>query len=177
MTFNDVFDIRLINGSSDLVGILELRHNESSWAPACFYDKSSVRVIPQNVCNDLGHNCAYKWQLVQPKESQGLEYVFHEGTNGWLGVENRCLRHGGSNLHIECSIGKKQVTDFVFVLLYKLSYAFTFPATLKTWSNKIETGASTNFHRLNVSREYTIYTGLFITQIKLSLKPLDTFGT
>ncbi|XP_033631297.1 uncharacterized protein LOC117293183 [Asterias rubens] len=104
VAFNDVFDIRLINGSSDLVGILELRHNESSWAPACFYDKSSVRVIPQNVCHDLGHNCAYKWQLVQPKESQGLEYVFHEGTNGWLGVENRCLRHGGSNLHIECSI-------------------------------------------------------------------------
>ena len=107
---NDLFDFRLINGSSHLLGILELRHNESSWAPACFYDKSSVRVgdIPEIICHDLGHNCAYKWQLVQPKESQGLEYVFREGTNGWLGVENRCLRHGGFNLHIECSIGKKQ---------------------------------------------------------------------
>ncbi|XP_071797820.1 uncharacterized protein [Asterias amurensis] len=104
VNLNDLFDIRLVNGLSDLIGILELRHNESNWAPACFYDESSVRVTAQNVCNDLGHNCAYKWQLVQPKESQGLEYVFHEGTNGWLGVENRCLRHGGFNLHIECSI-------------------------------------------------------------------------
>ena len=107
VNLTDLFDFRLNNGSSDLVGILELRLNESSWAPACFYDESSVGVIPHNVCNDLGNNCPYEWQLVRPKENQGLEYVFREDTYGWLGVENRCLRHGGFNLHIECRIGKK----------------------------------------------------------------------
>ena len=107
---NDLFDIRLINGSSHLVGILELRHNESSWAPACFYDKSNVEVgkIPENICHDLGHNCAYKWQFVEPNENQGLEHIFLEDTHGnvsWLGVENRCFRHGGFNLYIECITG------------------------------------------------------------------------
>lgn len=104
----DFFDVRLVNGSSQLAGILELRRNGSNWTPACVYDEMGIVEVAEKVCVELSQKCVVDVNLIMEQNSRNLEFLFRKDDLGnvfWLTVEDRCHRHGGYNLEIICTKG------------------------------------------------------------------------
>ncbi|XP_038049693.1 uncharacterized protein LOC119723204 [Patiria miniata] len=107
------FDVRLADGPSRLVGLVEMQYNETGWGPACLYEEPVLIIdfLATAVCKRIGSECSIEFNLVSPDDDPsrgaGIEYLLREGPDSqrhWLRLNEKCRQLGGRYLNVACSL-------------------------------------------------------------------------